>query len=122
MIHFSELDAEWNPHRPVAVFPLPEVVLFPRAVLPLHIFEPRYKQMTADALSSDGLIALALLKDGYQEDYHEAPAFHEVLCVGRVVAYERLGGGEYNLLLQGVARGRVGELVREQPYRELYTG
>lgn len=96
----SELDA-------VPLFPLPNVVLFPRAVLPLHIFEPRYRRMTADALTGGKRIAMALLKEGWQQQYHGRPAIEPVVCVGRVIAHEMLDDGRYNLLLQGECRARV---------------
>lgn len=103
----------------VPLFPLPNVVLFPRAVLPLHIFEERYKTMTAHALAGDRLIAMALLKPGWERDYYSRPAIEPVVCVGRIISSERLPDGNYNFLLQGVCRARV---VREragdeEPYR-----
>src|SRR3954453_8232575 len=102
----------------VALFPLPGVVLFPRAVLPLHVFEERYKIMMADALRGDRQIAMALLHPGWERDYYSKPAIDPVVCVGRILSHERLPDGKYNLLLQGEARARV---VRENnsttPYR-----
>ena len=56
------------------LFPLPNLVLFPHVVQPLHIFEPRYRQLMADALADDRLIAMALLRPGWEEDYHRKPA------------------------------------------------
>ena len=55
------------------IFPLPGVVLFPGVFLPLHIFEPRYREMVADALSTDRMIGMALLRDGWQHDYEGRP-------------------------------------------------
>src|SRR5450432_958575 len=85
----------------VPLFPLPNVVLFPRAVLPLHIFEQRYKAMTAAALRGEKLIAMALLKPGWEKNYYSRPEIEPVVCVGRIVAQEKLGDGTYNFLLQG---------------------
>jgi Lon protease-like protein len=96
--------------RAVPLFPLPNVVLFPRAVLPLHIFEERYRAMTADALRGDRMIAMALLKAGWERDYYTHPAIEPVVCVGRILTHERLADGTYNLLLQGIVRAGV---VRE---------
>jgi Lon protease-like protein len=96
----------------VPLFPLPNVVLFPRAVLPLHIFEERYRAMTADALRGDSLIAMALLKPGWQRDYYSRPAIEPVVCVGRILTHERLPDGKYNLLLQGVARATIVREIR----------
>src|SRR5439155_576777 len=64
----------------VPLFPLPNVVLFPRAVLPLHIFEERYKEMTAEALAGDRQVAMALLKPGWEKDYYHRPVIEPVVC------------------------------------------
>jgi Lon protease-like protein len=101
----------------VRLFPLPNLVLFPYVVQPLHVFEPRYRQMLADALADDRLLAMALLKPGWEEDYHKAPPIHPVVCVGRVFKEERLPDGRYNLLLHGLARAA---LVEEIPGDKLY--
>jgi uncharacterized protein len=104
--------------RWVPIFPLPSAVLFPKAILPLHIFEQRYRIMTADALSGSRLIALALLQPGYEKNYHTlSAAIHPLVCVGRILREERLPDGRYNFLLQGVARGLVAEENRELRYR-----
>jgi uncharacterized protein len=105
----------------VPLFPLPNVVLFPRAVLPLHIFEERYKQMTSDVLAAGHWqIAMALLRSGWEKDYYGRPEIEPVVCVGTILSHERLADGRYNFLLQGHTRARV---VREvegtaAPYRE----
>jgi uncharacterized protein len=102
----------------VPLFPLPNVVLFPRAVLPLHIFEERYKVMTAHALDTDGLIAMALLKPGWERDYYGQPAIEPVVCVGRILTHERLPDGKYNFLLEGQTRAKfVQEIAVDLPYR-----
>jgi uncharacterized protein len=91
----------------VPLFPLPNVVLFPGAILPLHIFEPRYKRMTAEALDGDGWIAMALLRAGWEKSPLTRPAIDPVVCIGRIVAHERLPDGKYNFLLQGQWRAFV---------------
>jgi len=114
----------------VPLFPLPSVVLFPRAVLPLHIFEDRYRAMTADALASDKIIAMALLKPGWEKSYYSRPAIEPVVCVGRILSHEKLPDGKYNFLLQGVQRARLlrenggsgagsggGDATSQTPYR-----
>jgi len=103
--------------QPVPVFPLPNVVLFPHAVVPLHVFEPRYRTMVRDALAGERLIALALLKPGWEADYHASPAFHDLGCLARCEAVEWLPDGCYDLKLVGLARVRFGAPVREYPYR-----
>jgi Lon protease-like protein len=100
------------------LFPLPDLVLFPAVVQPLHVFEPRYRQLTADSLASDRLIAIALLRPGWEEDYHLRPPIHPVVCLGRIFKEERFPDGRYNLLLHGVARARVLEEPQtDRPYR-----
>src|SRR5262249_61215492 len=92
---------------PARLFPLPTLVLFPHVLQPLHIFEPRYRQMTADALAGDRLIAMALLRPGWEKDYEGRPPIYSVICVGRIVAEKRLPDGRFNILLRGVSRARV---------------
>src|SRR3954467_6057418 len=101
------------------LFPLPNLVLFPHVVQPLHVFEPRYRQMTADALGGDRLIALVLLKPGWESEYEGRPAVHPVACLGRVVADQLLPDGRYNLLLRGLSRARI---VEEVDSGKMYRG
>jgi uncharacterized protein len=101
----------------VPLFPLPNVVLFPRAVLPLHIFEDRYKAMTADVLAGNRLIAMALLRPGWEKDYYQAPAIEPVVCVGEILSWEQLPDGKYNFLLQGRTRARVISESKWKGYR-----
>jgi len=91
----------------VPLFPLPNVVLFPNALLPLHIFEERYKAMTADALAGQRRIAMALLSPGWESCYHARPPIEPVVCVGTIVSCERLDDGRFNFLLRGELRARV---------------
>src|SRR5947209_17017865 len=83
------------------LFPLPNLVLFPQVIQPLHIFEPRYRQMTADALDDDRLIALALLQPGWEPDYGGTPPLFASACLGKIVADQCLPDGRFNLLLRG---------------------
>jgi Lon protease-like protein len=100
------------------LFPLPNFVLFPSVIHPLHVFEPRYRQMTADALAGDRLIAMALLRPGWEDDYHGSPSIHPVICLGQIISAQRLDDGRYNLLLQGLSRARVvEELSTDRLYR-----
>ena len=102
----------------VPLFPLPNLVLFPRAVLPLHVFEDRYKAMTADALAGDKRIAMAMLRPGWHADYQGRPPLEPAVCVGTIVAQERLADGRYNFLLRGDGRGRIVREVDDgNPYR-----
>ena len=99
------------------LFPLPNLVMFPGAMQPLHIFEPRYREMTADALAGDRRIALVLPKPGWEQDYTGTPAIHAVACVGRIEAEQRLADGRFNILLRGLSRIRI---VEEVPHPKLY--
>src|SRR5882724_1016968 len=93
------------------LFPLPNLVCFPQVVQPLHIFEPRYRAMTADALDGDKRIALVLPKPGWEADYEGRPAVHRVACLGKIVADQKLADGRYNLLLRGTTRIRIVEEI-----------
>jgi Lon protease-like protein len=102
------------------IFPLPTVVLFPNVFLPLHIFEPRYRQMVSEALTGDRLIGMVLLQPGYEADYERAPAVYEVGCAGLITHVERLTDGRFNIVLRGLERFRIiGEenLTTSVPYR-----
>jgi Lon protease-like protein len=100
------------------LFPLPNLVLFPRVAQPLHIFEPRYRQMLADALEADRLIAMALLRPGWEAEYEQKPPIYPVVCLGRVHHEQRLPDGRYNLLLQGLGRARIlEEVITDLLYR-----
>lgn len=101
----------------VRLFPLPNLVLFPHAVAPLHLFEPRYVAMMEEALATDQLIAMALLLPGWEADYEGRPPLAKVVCVGRIVTHARLPDGRFNLLLAGVQRAA---LVRELPPVKLF--
>ncbi|MBI1831173.1 MAG: LON peptidase substrate-binding domain-containing protein [Planctomycetes bacterium] len=99
------------------LFPLPNLVFFPHVMQPLHIFEPRYRQLTADALDGDRFIALVLPLPGWEKDYESAPELHSVACLGRIVAEQRLEDGRFNILLRGQARIRI---VKEIAAKKLY--
>jgi uncharacterized protein len=93
------------------LFPLPNVVLFPHMVLPLHIFEPRYRQMTGDALAGDQLVAMTFLQPGWESDYEGRPALHPIACLGRILDHQRLPDGRFNLHLRGLSRVRIVEEI-----------
>ena len=95
------------------LFPLPNVVLFPHVIQPLHIFEPRYRQMTTDALAGDQLICLVLLQPGWEEEYEGKPPLHSVACLGRILDHQRLPDGRFNLLLRGLSRARIVQEVEQ---------
>ncbi len=101
----------------VPIFPLPHVVLFPGAVLPLHIFEPRYRTMTEVALASDRLICMVNIVESAPVDYAGQPAIATIAGLGEIVDHERLPDGRFHLLLMGRCRVNLKELEFRAPYR-----
>jgi Lon protease-like protein len=99
------------------LFPLPNVVLFPNVCLPLHIFEPRYREMVSDALDGDRLIGMVLLRPGWERDHEGRPPVYPVGCSGLITHIERLDDGRYNLMLRGVERFRIARENYERRYR-----
>ena len=101
----------------IPIFPLPNAVLFPNVFLPLHIFEPRYRAMVADALSADRIIGMVLLQPGYEADYEGRPPIFSVGCAGVLTHAERLGDGRFNIVLRGMERFRIAGEDDRKPYR-----
>ena len=99
------------------LFPLPNVVLFPNVFLPLHIFEPRYREMVADAIDSDRMIGMVLLKAGWEHEYDGSPAIYPIGCSSVITHVERLDDGRYNIVLRGVERFRILEENHDRRYR-----
>ena len=100
------------------LFPLPNVVLFPHVILPLHIFEPRYRQMTQDALDGDQLVTIVQIRPDVAGSPRVEPApIMDVACLGKIVQHERLADGRFNMLLLGCKRIR---LDREVTTTKLY--
>jgi len=98
------------------IFPLPQLVLFPEAVLPLHVFEPRYRAMLRDCLASHGALAIAQLVPG--EDEHGRPAIAEISGGGVIIEHQPLPDGRANIVIVGQARLRLEELEPDDlPYR-----
>ena len=101
----------------VPIFPLPELIFFPQTLLPLHVFEARYRAMVTDCLARDLRIAVVGLKPGYESAYDGKPAVYQIAGVGRIVQCRRLATGRFNILLEGEARLRI---ERELPADTLY--
>src|SRR5258708_21493686 len=97
--------------------PLPNVSPFPKVLLPLPIFEPRYREMVADALAGDRMIGMVLLRPGWDHDYEGRPAIYPVGCSGVLTHNERLPDGRYNLVLRGIERFRIVEEDHALSYR-----
>lgn len=102
----------------VPIFPLPDVTFFPHTLLPLHVFEARYRAMVIDALERDRRLAVVKLQPGYEAGYAGKPAVHPVAGLGEIVSCERLATGRYNILLRGECRVRLeDELPSDTLYR-----
>ena len=98
----------------IPLFPLENVVLLPEVVVPLHVFEPRYRQLTAAALAADRRIGMIAVRAEHAHEMAGDPPIYEVGCEGFVAEHRRLPDGRYHLLLQGTQRFRVlGEVPRE---------
>lgn len=102
----------------VPLFPLPNAVLFPGVPLPLHVFEPRYREMVRDVeRGRDGLIGMVLLRGEWRQQYYGTPEIFPVGCAGRMVNVEPLPDGRYNILLHGVREFAVADERRDRSYR-----
>ena len=99
------------------IFPLPNVVLFPNVFLPLHIFEPRYREMVADAAAADRLIGMVLLRPGWERDYEGRPPVYAIGCSGVITHMERLPDGRFNIVLRGLDRFRILDEEQSRSYR-----
>ena len=103
----------------IPIFPLPNVVLFPQVMLPLHIFEPRYRQMIRDTQTKTlPLIGMALLRGNWQEQYEDNPDIFPIGCAGEMVRVAPLPDGQFNILLQGFRRYHIREEFFTESYRQ----
>lgn len=102
------------------VFPLPNVVLFPGALLPLHIFEPRYRELVREVVAGRKLMGIARLKPGFEQDYEGRPPVFEVCGVGSVIDSVEHTDGRFDITLRGLARARIiEELPPERLFRQM---
>jgi Lon protease-like protein len=108
----STIIPDWIP-----IFPLPQTVFFPKTYLPLHVFEPRYREMVRDAMTVHRHIGMVLLKEGWEQNYYGRPDIHPVGCAGRLVQVDPLPDGQYNIVLYGLQRFRVQEEDGSRSYR-----
>jgi len=115
--HKSRLPEDFDGR--VRLFPLPNLVMFPHVMQPLHIFEPRYREMVEDALETDQLIAMAHLQPGWEADDRERPAIFPMACIGKIVSHSRFDDGKLNILLLGLRRATIAnEFPLTRPFRE----
>ncbi len=113
-----------NPDRPptslktIALFPLPNSVFYPGTVLPLHIFEERYRQMVGNAIDSGQWIGMVLLQPGYEEEYRGSPDINPVGCAGSLEQWTKHDDGKYDIVLRGQNRFRIVREVGDTLYRQ----
>ena len=101
----------------IPIFPLPNVVLFPNVFLPLHIFEPRYRAMVADALKGDRIIGMTLLQPGFEATYEGRPSVYAIGCAGVITHADPLPDGRSNIVLRGLEKFRITGEDTSRPYR-----
>ena len=101
----------------IPIFPLQDIMLFPDASRPLHIFEPRYREMVADALEGDRIIGMVMLHAGYEDEYAGNPPIYDVGCAGVITNVQRLEDGRYNIVLSGLVKFRITSEDRSRSYR-----
>ncbi len=101
----------------IPIFPLQDVTLFPNSTVPLHIFEPRYRAMVADALEGDSIIGMTLLQPGHEAEYEGRPPIFVVGCAGVIISAEELPDGRYNIVLEGTVKFRVLSEDASRSYR-----
>ena len=98
----------------IPLFPLPNIVLFPHVLVPLHIFEERYKQMINTCIEHDEVFGVVLLRGGAETESEDT--IHRVGVTVRIVQVERLENGRMNILTEGEDRFRIRRFTREEPY------
>lgn len=101
----------------VPLFPLPNVVLFPKTPVPLYIFEEKYRTMIREALAGNKELVIALLKEGSEPNYTSVSAVHPIACLGRIETCEELEDGKYNIVVVGIRRVRIIREVQHSPYQ-----
>jgi uncharacterized protein len=101
------------------IFPLPNVWLFPGAVIPLRVFEPRYIQMIEDCLDGPGRLVLGTIEEGHETDHLGAPPFDEIAGFGEIGRHDRLADGSFQIVLIGLGRVRVEEVDSDRQYRKV---
>src|SRR5882672_6185574 len=105
----------------IPIFPLEDVMLFPDMSVPLHIYEPRYKAMVAEALKGNHIIGMVLLRPGYEKDYERSPSVFQMGCAGVINEVEELPNGEYNIVLGALTKYRITREEASRPYRTAHV-
>jgi Lon protease-like protein len=115
----GDAEPQSAPSAIVPMFPLPGVVLFPGTMMPLHIFEPRYRQMIEDSLDGPGRIVMGTILEGHQSELGGAPPVHAIAGLGEIMRHDRLPDGRFLILLAGLARVRLQEVESDRLYRKV---
>lgn len=102
----------------IPIFPLPNFVLFPGVKVPLHIFEPRYREMVSEVAMDHGIIGMMMLKGNWERDYYDYPDVYDIGCAGKISALVQLPDGKFNLMLDGMSEFRVLREIRDRSFRQ----
>jgi len=102
----------------IPIFPLPNFVLFPGVKVPLHIFEPRYREMVSEVAMDHGIIGMMMLKGNWERDYYAYPDVYDIGCAGKISALVQLPDGKYNLMLDGMSEFRIVREIRNRSFRQ----
>jgi Lon protease-like protein len=118
-IDITTAQARSLPHRVVPLFPLPGLFLFPGTALPLHIFEPRYRQMVEDLLDTSGRLVLGTVMPGHEKEVMGTPPVHVIAGLGEIARHQRLPDGRFVIFVIGLTRVRLSEVESDRPYRKV---
>jgi Lon protease-like protein len=103
----------------VPLFPLPNLFLFPGTVMPLHVFEPRYRQMIEDSLDGPGRLVIGTVLEGHDGELGGTPPVHQIAGLGEIARHERLPDGRFLIMLVGLARVQIDEVPCDRLYRKV---
>jgi Lon protease-like protein len=119
----ASLDSDPEPRETGAqiapVFPLPRFFLYPGTVVPLHIFEPRYRAMIGDLLDGPGRLVMGTVLPEFERELADAPAMYPTAGLGEIGRHEHLPDGRYNILLVGIRRVKIREVESDRAYRKV---
>ena len=101
----------------IPLFPLQDVMLFPNVSRPFLIFEPRYREMVADALKGDRIIGMVMLRPGHEAEYEGRPPVYPIGCAGMITSVEQLPDGRYTIVLDGAVKFRITSEDHSRAYR-----
>lgn len=105
--HAANLAIEPYDLEDLAIFPLPDGILFPHTTIRLHVFEPRYRELVEDCLDTGSPILVPMIAGGGRTDHLGRPNLHQVAGAGVIIAHQGLPGGRFNILVRGVGRARI---------------